>query len=963
MLNWQEYAAMKKILVVGLGAVAALALWFAPQVPEPLLSSALAQSSESGPCVDSNRLVLSLGIDDSEETDWSGTASGWVRDERASWSAESQSAPLKLAGGGQAQRVLPASVDVNLPTSPCGSAADPSRSVRVETREGSFDVAVGGLAMGRRVSLLGGRVEAALAPAASPVRSTAIEEDFPSCASMPDHSVLCAYVEYEPGEPIDEEKALAGEFDSIEFRGNGDRVALLHRDSAGWRDPAYVTASGRDVWQPVVMSLPDGGAAVLWSEQREGNWDIYSRTYSLHSGDLGPERRHTTDPGSDFNVVASQGYFAWQGRRNDQFDIFVSPFDGPAVRVSTSAANDWRPSIATDSGGTSWVAWDTYDAGNYDVYLRRYEGGELDQPIAVAASPRFEARATVAVDSMDRPWVAFEDSDEGWGKDAGDRWTGRQATSMYVNKNILVRVWDGELKQTRLAPEAPTVDYFHDDTRVATSQRHKISIPVMAFDGAGRPWLLFRKHPLQTGRGERWRSYGAFYSQGAWSEPIPLESSDNLLDREPGLVPQPDGSLLAVFAGDRRLQARSRQDSNLSEAKLVASSAAADADLVPADASRPESSRLAVHPDEAQQIAQIRSRRVQLDGKSLQFLRGEFHRHTEFSSHRDWDGPFEEVWRYGLDVAGMDWIGAGDHDYAVGQDYMWWLQQKAGDIYNAPGSFSAMYSYERSVSYPSGHRNVILPRRGIRPLPRMTGKARVEGTAQDGSPDIHNLFAYLRHFGGICSSHTSGTNMGTDWRDGDIEVEPVVELFQGHRQSYEVSGGPHAATGPEDTIQGYRPAGFLWEAFQKGRRLGFQASSDHVSTHISYAIVLAEEHSRKGIIDAFKRRHSYAAHDNIALVVRSGDHLMGDEFASAALPRLRIIAHGTAPIDSVEVIRQVGSNVPEVVASMEPGRVSVDLDWSDPAAVAGEWNMYYVRLRQRNEAMAWASPLWIRYEP
>lgn len=963
MLNWQEYAAMKKILVVGLGAVAALALWFAPQVPEPLLSSALAQSSENGPCVDSNRLVLSLGIDDSEETDWSGTASGWVRDERASWSAESQSAPLKLAGGGQAQRVLPASVDVNLPASPCGSAADPSRSVRVETREGSFDVAVGGLAMGSSVRSLGGRVEAALAPAALPVRNTAIEEDFPNCASMPDDSVLCAYVEYEPGEPIDEEKALAGEFDSIEFRGNGDRVALLHRDRAGWGGPAYVTSSGRDVWQPVVMSLPDGGAAVLWSEQREGNWDIYSRTYSLHSGDLGPERRHTTDPGSDFNVVASRGFFAWQGRRDDQFDIFVSPFDGEAVRVSTSAANDWRPSIATDSGGTSWVAWDTYDAGNYDVYLRRFEGGELDQPIAVAASPRFEARATVAVDSMDRPWVAFEDSDEGWGKDAGDRWTGRQATSMYLNKNILVRVWDGELKQTRLAPEAPTVDYFHDDTRIATSQRHKISIPVMAFDGAGRPWLLFRKHPLQTGRGERWRSYGTYYSQGAWSDPIPLESSDNLLDRKPGLAALPDGSLLAVFAGDRRLQARSRRDSNLSEAKLVASSATSEADLVPADASRPESSRLAVHPDEAEQIARIRARRVQLGGKSLQFLRGEFHRHTEFSSHRDWDGPFEEVWRYGLDVAGMDWIGAGDHDYAVGLDYMWWLQQKAGDIYNAPGSFSAMYSYERSVSYPSGHRNVILPRRGIRPLPRMTGKARVEGTAQDGSPDIHNLFAYLRHFGGICSSHTSGTNMGTDWRDGDIEVEPVVELFQGHRQSYEVSGGPHAATGPEDTIQGYRPAGFLWEAFQRGRRLGFQASSDHVSTHISYAIVLAEEHSRNGIIDAFKRRHSYAAHDNIALVVRSGDHLMGDEFASAALPRLRIIAHGTAPIDSVEVIRQVGSNVPEVVASMDPGRISVDLDWSDPAAVAGEWNMYYVRLRQRNEAMAWASPLWIRYEP
>ena len=962
-LNRQEYAAMKKIIALAAAALTALGVQIALRTPAPLSSSAFAQSAASENCVDSNRLLLQLGVGDEAESDWSGTATGWVTDGSASWSAQSESSPLKLAGGGRSPRVLPAAVAVRLPASPCGSAADPSRSVRIETRQGSFDVAVGDLGMGRSVTHLGGRVQAALAPADSPLRSSAAEEDFPNCASMPDHTVLCAYVEYEVGRPIDEAKALAGEFDSIEFNGNGDRVALLHRDQDSWRDPIYVTPSGSDVWQPVVMSLPDGGAAVLWSEQRDGNWDIYSRTYSLLSGDLGAERRHTTDPGSDFNVVASGGHFAWQGRRDGQFDVFVSQFNGSALRVSTSTANDWRPSIAADSGGSAWVAWDTYDAGNYDVYLRRFADGELGQPIAIAASARFEARAAIAVDSMDRAWVAFEDSDEGWGKDAGDRWTGKQAMPMYVNKNILVRVWDGELKRTRRAPRAPTVDYHHDDPRVATSQRHKISIPVMAFDGAGRPWLLYRKHPLQTGRGERWRSFGAFYDSGAWSEPIPLGSSDHLLDREPGLAALADGSLLAVFAGDKRIQARSREDTDLFQARLVAASATGEPELISADASQPESSRSLVHPNEAEQIAKIRERRVQIGGKSLQFLRGEFHRHTEFSSHRDWDGPFEEVWRYGLDVAGMDWIGAGDHDYAVGNDYMWWLQQKAGDIYNAPETFSAMYSYERSVSYPSGHRNVILPRRGIRPLPRMTGKRRVEGTPEDGSPDIQNLFAYLRHFGGICSSHTSGTNMGTDWRDGDVEVEPVVELFQGHRQSYEVSGGPHAATGPEDTIQGYRPAGFIWEAFQKGRRLGFQASSDHVSTHLSYAVVLAEEHSRQGIIDAFKRRHSYAAHDNIALVVRSGDHLMGDEFTSSTVPRLQIVADGTALIDSIEVIRQVGSEVPEVVASMEPKAMSVDLQWSDPAAVAGEWNMYYIRLRQRNEAMAWASPLWVRYEP
>ena len=154
----------------------------------------------------------------------------------------------------------------------------------------------------------------------------------------------------------------------------------------------------------------------------------------------------TTDAGSDFQVAASGNYFAWQARRGNGFDIYASRLGGQAVRVSFSEANDWCPSIGVDSSGAAWIAWDTYDGANYDVYLRRFDGSELGESIAVASSPRFEARASVAIDRQDRVWVAYENSGPGWGKDAGDRWPGRQATPMHVEKNILVRVWDGALQ-------------------------------------------------------------------------------------------------------------------------------------------------------------------------------------------------------------------------------------------------------------------------------------------------------------------------------------------------------------------------------------------------------------------------------------------------------------------------------------------------------------------------------------
>src|SRR3954470_2672062 len=293
----------------------------------------------------------------------------------------------------------------------------------------------------------------------------------------------------------------------------------------------------------------------------------------------------------------------------------------------------------------------------------------------------------------------------------------------------------------------------------------------------------------------------------------------------------------------------------------------------------------------------MRGYRVEAGGKSLRLLRGEFQRHTEFTSHNDQDGLLEDAWRYALDAAKHDWMGDGDHDNGFGHEYMWWLIQKMTDVHHNPPHFVGAMTYERSLIYPNGHRNVMMPRRGIRPLPR----GDVEGTPEAGTPDTKLLYAYLKHFGGICASHTSATSMGTDWRDNDPQVEPVVEIFQGHRHNYEAPGAPRAPTA-ETQIGGFEPAGFVWNALGKGDRLGFPSSSDHVSTHMSYAVVLAEEMSRQGIIDAFKKRHCYAATDNIVLVVRSGDHLMGDTFETAERPTLQVEARGTSPIARVRVV-------------------------------------------------------------
>ena len=82
---------------------------------------------------------------------------------------------------------------------------------------------------------------------------------------------------------------------------------------------------------------------------------------------------------------------------------------------------------------------------------------------------------------------------------------------------------------------------------------------------------------------------------------------------------------------------------------------------------------------------------------------------------------------------------------------------------------------------------------------------------------------------------------------------------------------------------GYQPEGMVSVAWAKGYKLGMIASSDHCSTHISYALVYTGDPTRQGILDAIRKRHTYGATDNIILDVRMGEHFMGDEFHAHAV--------------------------------------------------------------------------------
>lgn len=318
------------------------------------------------------------------------------------------------------------------------------------------------------------------------------------------------------------------------------------------------------------------------------------------------------------------------------------------------------------------------------------------------------------------------------------------------------------------------------------------------------------------------------------------------------------------------------------------------------------------------------------------------------------------MFRYAIDAAGFDWIGNGDHDNGAGREYSWWLTQKFTDAYTVKDRFTGMFTYERSVSYPHGHRNVMFAKRGVRTLPRLAEEDKDKRVGGIHADDTKMLYRYLKELDGICAMHTSATGMGTDWRDGDPQVEPIVEIYQGDRMSYEMEGAPRAGYEAKSgkkpvNIAGWFPKGFVNLALAQGHRLGFQSSSDHFSTHISYMIVLAEKNDRAAILAAVKKRHVYAATDNIICDIHSGDHIMGDEFKVTAAPSLKIHIIGTGPIAAIDILKNS-----QVVETIKPGKQEYQGTWTDPNPSEGT-RYYYIRVQQADDELAWTSPMWIEY--
>ena len=846
--------------------------------------------------------------------------------------------------------------------------ADPGAVLHVSSNGGNFSFRVGDLSPSTEIVLLNGSVRVSGLVGTEKLTDDTRYDDYPSVAVAEDGTSWLVWQSYS---------------------GGNDEIRIRKLDGS-WRTFTRVPGASGDVWRPQVALDAEGQPWVAWSQQVDGNFDLVARRLDETANQWDDLVRLSFHPNPDIDhhlIADSRGWLwvVWQGFRSDNSDIFLRYHDGTIwsreIQVTHHPANDWEPRVAVDEQGIAFVVWDSYRNGNYDIFLRRFANGVLGPVTAIAATDKFEAHASVAVDLDDRVWIAWDEGAPNWGKDSGPTtdpawlargrelwtsWIDRPSTPgarLYESRGINLSVLEGE---RRLAPSGDLAQALES----AGIPDH--DFPQLHVDPAsGRVALLFHRwnHVRWTEslgfRPTYWEHAVVFFEGDRWSPVHTMPESWGRISARADAAFHRDGSLRVAWPTDGRLEERPVRNvrANILTARLAPVEGPRPLEFVPERAPDPIPVPK-LHPREIAEVAAIRAHRTDIRGKEHRIVRGDLHRHTEFSwdsSGGMVDGSVFDFYRYMLDAASMDFGAVTDHNSGGDSEYWWWLIEKTSDLFHVRQAFTTLYAYERSVEYPDGHRNIFHTERGIpvvsfhtkagfdRPRPNVAAR---RGTLVEN--DTRLLYEALRRTGGISIPHTTGSNMGTDWRDNDPQVEPVVEVFQGDRVSYEHPGAPRAPRSAEDRpIGGYREEGFLWSAYRKGYKLGAIASSDHWSTHISYAMVYTESPTRSAMFDAIKRRRTYGATDNITLEYRLGRHFMGEAFSSNAISPMEILIEGTSAISIIEVIRNE-----EVVYAARPNRRTASVTYRDNDPPSGS-AYYYVRVQQDDGEIAWGSPIWV----
>ena len=164
--------------------------------------------------------------------------------------------------------------------------------------------------------------------------------------------------------------------------GNYEIYHTTYAPGSGWSSIFQVSKSGLLAWSPSVGVDADGNAYVVWSDKRNGNFEIYFRRY-LYGIGWGYEKRLSYNSSISTNpsvTVDREGnlHIVWEDFRNGNDEIYYrrvsssegSGWDPVETRLTSDAATSWDPSVVAGRSGDVHVVWADNRDLNFEIYYK-----------------------------------------------------------------------------------------------------------------------------------------------------------------------------------------------------------------------------------------------------------------------------------------------------------------------------------------------------------------------------------------------------------------------------------------------------------------------------------------------------------------------------------------------------------------------------------------------------------------
>jgi hypothetical protein len=241
---------------------------------------------------------------------------------------------------------------------------------------------------------------------------------------------------------------------------SGNREIYVRRwNGTNWEEVGVCSASGGgisdnngDSYSPSIAIAPNSAPLIAWDDWSAGDAEIYVRRWngsmweeigpgSASGGGISNNNDYSGRPSI---AVASNGtpYIAWEDTSSGNRQIYLRRWSGSIWEevgadsassggISNNSGESGYVSAAIAPDGTPYVAWDDDSSGNWEIYVRRWNGSSWEEVGTgsaagggISANGGVSWNPSMAVGPNGIPYVVWQDDSDGDTEIYVRRWNG-----------------------------------------------------------------------------------------------------------------------------------------------------------------------------------------------------------------------------------------------------------------------------------------------------------------------------------------------------------------------------------------------------------------------------------------------------------------------------------------------------------------------------------------------------------